>query len=122
MPEVSSSVISVSGKTGIVNLNKNDVGLNNVDNTSDISKNVLSATKLTTPITINNVSFNGLNDITIYDSTKEPIIDSSNVNNYYRGDKTWQPLNKNSVGLNNVENTALSTWNGSSNINQVGTI
>jgi hypothetical protein len=89
LPEISSPVISVSGKTGIVNLNKNDVGLNNVDNTSDISKNVLSATKLTTPITINNVSFDGLNNITIYDSTKEPIINSSNVNNYYRGDKTW---------------------------------
>lgn len=34
LPEASSPVISVSGKTGIVNLDKNDVGLNNVDNTS----------------------------------------------------------------------------------------
>lgn len=31
-------------------------------------------------------------------------------------------INKNKVGLNNVENTALSTWNGSNNITTIGTI
>lgn len=31
-------------------------------------------------------------------------------------------LDKNDVGLNNVENTALSTWAGSTNINSLGTI
>lgn len=37
------SVISVAGKTGVVTLNKNDVGLGNVDNTSDMDKPVSTA-------------------------------------------------------------------------------
>lgn len=41
------------------NVTKSDVGLGNVDNTADANKNVLSATKLTTPATIDGVSFDG---------------------------------------------------------------
>ncbi|MGL4791234.1 MAG: hypothetical protein ACRCW1_07470, partial [Anaerotignaceae bacterium] len=44
--------------------NKTDVGLNLVDNTSDSSKNVLSATKLTTIRTINGTNFDGTTNIT----------------------------------------------------------
>lgn len=62
----SGAVDSVAGKTGVVVLDKNDVGLNLVDNTADASKNVLSATKLTTARTISltgdvtgSVSFDG---------------------------------------------------------------
>ena len=44
---------------------KADVGLGSVDNTADASKNVLSATKLTTARTINGVSFDGTGNITI---------------------------------------------------------
>ncbi|WIC41451.1 hypothetical protein MA9V1_187 [Chryseobacterium phage MA9V-1] len=47
----SGGVISVNGKTGIVTLDKTDIGLGNVDNTADNVKNVLSATKWTTPRT-----------------------------------------------------------------------
>ena len=43
----SGGVDSVNGFTGIVNLSKSDIGLGNVDNTADINKNVLSASKLT---------------------------------------------------------------------------
>lgn len=39
----SGAVESVAGKTGVVFLNKNDVGLNNVDNTSDANKPVSTA-------------------------------------------------------------------------------
>lgn len=53
---------------------------------------------------------------------KEPTISSGTTGQYWRGDKTWQTLNKSAVGLGNVENTALSTWSGSSNITTVGTI
>ena len=42
------AVSSVAGRTGNVVLTKSDVGLNNVDNTADNTKNVLSSTKLTT--------------------------------------------------------------------------
>lgn len=62
----SGAVDSVAGKTGVVTLVKGDVGLSLVDNTADASKNVLSATKLTTARTISltgdvtgSVSFDG---------------------------------------------------------------
>lgn len=55
-------------------------------------------------------------------SGKEPTITSGTTSQYWRGDKSWQTLDKASVGLGNVENTALSTWAGSSNITTVGTI
>ena len=49
-----------------------DLNLDKVDNTPDASKNVLSATKLTTPRNINGILFDGTTDIIIADSTKEP--------------------------------------------------
>lgn len=48
----SASVLSVNGQTGVVNVSKADVGLGNVDNTADVNKAVLSATKLATARTI----------------------------------------------------------------------
>lgn len=41
----SGAVDSVAGKTGVVSLNKSDVGLSNVDNTSDINKPISNATQ-----------------------------------------------------------------------------
>jgi hypothetical protein len=55
-------------------------------------------------------------------SSKEPTITSGTTSQYWRGDKSWQTLNKSAVGLSNVENTALSTWAGSSSITTLGTI
>lgn len=63
--QLGSLVDSVSGRTGNIILSKADVQLNNVNNSADVNKNVLSATKLTTARTINNVSFNGTADIII---------------------------------------------------------
>lgn len=37
---------------------------------------------------------------------KEPSIAAGSTAQYYRGDKTWQPLTKASVGLGNADNTA----------------
>ncbi|WP_326984336.1 hypothetical protein VUJ46_07330 [Chryseobacterium sp. MYb264] len=48
----SGAVDSVNGLTGVVVLNKSHVGLGNADNTADAAKNVLSASKWTTPRTI----------------------------------------------------------------------
>lgn len=48
----SGAVDSVNGLTGVVVLNKSHVGLANAENTADAAKNVLSATKWTTPRTI----------------------------------------------------------------------
>lgn len=55
-------------------------------------------------------------------NAKEPAVSTSTSGYYYRGDKTWAILNKSTIGLDNVENTALSTWAGSTNILTVGTI
>ncbi len=61
----SDKVSSVAGKTGAVTLSKTDVGLGNVDDTSDANKSVLSATKLTTARTINGVTFDGSANISV---------------------------------------------------------
>jgi hypothetical protein len=37
---------------------------------------------------------------------KEPIITKGQITDYFRGDKSFQPLDKNAVGLNNVDNTS----------------
>jgi hypothetical protein len=49
-------------------------------------------------------------------------MEAGTVSQYWRGDKTWQTLDKESVSLGNVENIALSAWRGTSNLNTVGTI
>jgi hypothetical protein len=61
----SGAVDSVAGKTGVVTLVKGDVGLGNVDNTSDSIKSVASATKLQTARTIGGVSFDGTANINL---------------------------------------------------------
>jgi len=99
-------VQSVAGKTGAVSLVKGDVGLGSVDNTADAAKSVLSASKLTTPVTINGVSFDGSAAITVADSTKEPAITAGTTSQYWRGDKSFQTLDKTAVGLSNVDNTS----------------
>lgn len=53
---------------------------------------------------------------------KEPAISAGTTSQYWRGDKSWQALDKAAVGLGNVENTALSTWAGSANLTTLGTI
>lgn len=37
---------------------------------------------------------------------KEPSVTAGTTSQYYRGDKTWQTLDKSAVGLGNVDNTA----------------
>lgn len=39
-------------------------------------------------------------------SEKEPLLQASTTSKYYRGDKSWQTLDKAAVGLGNVDNTA----------------
>lgn len=39
-------------------------------------------------------------------SGKEPIINGGSTGQYWRGDKTWQTLDKTAVGLENVDNTS----------------
>lgn len=67
------AITSVNTKTGAVILTKNDIGLSNVDNTSDIDKPISTATQ------------NALNN-------KEDTITAGTNLQYWRGDKTWQTL------------------------------
>jgi hypothetical protein len=39
-------------------------------------------------------------------ATKEPTITAGTTSQYYRGDKSWQTLDKTAVGLANVDNTS----------------
>lgn len=39
-------------------------------------------------------------------ASKEPVITAGSLNQYWRGDKTWQPLDKSTVGLASVDNTS----------------
>ena len=74
-------------KVPTVTLTKADVGLGNVDNTSDANKPVSTATQT------------ALN-------AKENTITAGTTSQYWRGDKSWQTLDKSSVGLTNVNNTS----------------
>jgi len=68
-----SAVLSVNGKTGAVTLAKGDVGLGNVDNTSDATKSVAKAAELTTArafsitggATAAAVNFNGTGNVAL---------------------------------------------------------
>ena len=66
---------------------KAQVGLGNADNTSDADKPISTATQT------------ALN-------AKEPTITAGTTSQYYRGDKTFQTLDKAAVGLSNVDNTS----------------
>jgi len=66
---------------------KASVGLGNVDNTSDLSKPISTATQT------------ALN-------AKEGTLAAGLSTQYYRGDKTWATLDKAAVGLANVDNTS----------------
>jgi hypothetical protein len=84
---VRSTSPNITSPTGLV---KADVGLNLADNTSDLSKPISTLTQT------------ALN-------AKEPTIAAGTTGQYWRGDKSWQTLDKASVGLNLVDNTADSS-------------
>lgn len=68
----SGEVSSVAGRTGAVVLTKADVGLGDVDNTADSTKNVLSATKWNTARTISFIG--GANGSGLVDGTQNVTI------------------------------------------------
>jgi hypothetical protein len=68
-------------------LDKSTIGLANVDNTSDLNKPISTATQAAL-------------------DNKESTITASTTSTYYRGDKTFQILDKTVVGLTNVNNTS----------------
>jgi len=139
--QASAPVTSVSGRTGAVTLTKADVGLSSVDNTSDASKPISTATQSaldgkaalshvhsgaditsgTVPsarlATATNAAPGAIQLAGDLGGTatsptvpglagKEPTVTAGTTSQYYRGDKSWQTLDKTAVGLSNVDNTS----------------
>ena len=83
----SDDVVSVNGKTGIVVINKADVGLSNVDNTSDLDKPISTLTQTALNLKADNL------DLTTH---------ISNTDNPHN-------VNKDDIGLSNVANVDTTT-------------
>lgn len=82
---------------------KKDIQLGNVDNTSDVNKPV--STAQATSI-----------------GTKEPTIASGTTSQYWRGDKTWQPLpNTDVITVNGVQYIGVQTCSQSKTVSS-GTV
>lgn len=88
---------------------KQNFGINNVNNTSDINKPVSTAQQNA----INAARSSSSGEIAALETQtnlnllgKEPTLAAGTATQFYRGDKTWQTLNKSAVGLGNVDNTS----------------
>lgn len=135
------------------NVSKSQIGLANVDNTSDLNKPISTTTQTALDLkedlsnkaiiitgnetsntkyatikamydwatelfatisalntTNTNVS-NNTSAISGLSSSKENTITAGTTSQYFRGDKTWQTLDKTAVGLSNVDNTSDATKN-----------
>jgi len=101
---------------------KADIGLGNADNTSDATKNVLSASKLTTARNINGVSFDGTSDIVIFDDTKELVFSKntafnknfgSSVNTVTQGNDAR--LGTKNIDEDNIGNNRIQVYNSITN-------
>lgn len=105
------AVLSVAGKVGAVTLNKSDVGLSNVDNTSDANKPVSTATQTALNAKVDKVTGKGLSeeDFTSAEKTKLSGIETGaekNKVNSVAGKTGAVTLVKGDVGLGNVDNTS----------------
>lgn len=79
---------------------KAQVGLGNAENTADNTKNVLSATKLTTPRTIAGVSFDGTQNIDITADNLKRI----KLRDYTGSGVTWRYYKLGTLPINNASN------------------
>lgn len=111
--QASGAISTVNGKSGpSVTLTKSDIGLANVDNTSDVQKPVSTAQQNALDGKANTTHTHAIADVTGLNSAlngKEPTLAAatdSPATKYYRGDKTWQTLDKGAVGLDLVNNTS----------------
>lgn len=104
------AVISVNGYTGAVTLTKSDVGLNNVDNTSDANKPISNATQ--TALNNKQDSDADLTTIAAINSGTSGVLASDGsgwIMKTYNSLKSALGLTKSDVGLSNVVNTDTTT-------------
>lgn len=114
---ISNAVESVAGKTGIVVLDKTDVGLSNVDNTSDLDKPLSTATKDYIDLTLRTITANDLQLVT----DKVIFINSiSNVTFTLLAASSWVNtiirIKSINVGLVNVIPDGIETIDGNTSI------
>ena len=105
------SVTSVNNKTGKVELNKSDIGLDKVDNTSDSEKPISILTQMALNNKVDKVTGKGLSDENYSTEEKNKLagIESGaqkNAVNSVSGKTGDVVLSKSDVGLNNVDNTS----------------
>lgn len=79
-PRNSNIQTHISATNNPHNVTKKQIDLGNVDNTADVDKNVLSATKLSTARKINDVDFDGSSDIEINSRLGTSIASASTTN------------------------------------------
>lgn len=92
-----SEVISVNGEVGAVVLDKSDIGLGNVDNTSDLNKPISTATQ-----TALNAKYDASNPAGYITLAEVPASPVTSVN----GETGAVILDKADIGLGNVDNTS----------------
>ncbi len=106
----SGAVDSVAGKTGVVTLVKADVGLGNVDNTTDLGKPISTATQSALDLKVDKIGGKGLSteDYSTTEKSKLSGIESGaqvNTVGSVSGKTGVVTLVKADVGLGNVDNT-----------------
>lgn len=106
-------VNTVNGYTGPnVVLSKHDIGLDQVNNTADLSKPVSAAQQAALDsledfaVAADAALASEIDAVETLANTKQNLIVAGTTAQYYRGDKSWQTLNKSAVGLSNVDNTS----------------
>lgn len=112
------AVDSVNGQTGVVVLDKSDIGLSNVDNTSDANKPVSTATQtaLDLKADINNPIFTGTVTLPAGQSINGVTLTAAgSASNYLRENGTYG-----SIGSNIDGGSAASVYGGATTINGGG--
>jgi trimeric autotransporter adhesin len=104
-------VKSVQGKTGIVVLDKSEIGLGNVDNTSDLNKEISTAAQTALNNKVDKVTGKQLSteDYTTAEKSKLAGIESGaqvNAVNSVNGKTGTVTLVKDDISLSNVDNTS----------------
>jgi hypothetical protein len=96
---IASNTSNITGNTTNIASNTSNIS----SNTSNIASNTSNITGNTTNIALAETAIN-TNETNI--NLKEPIITASTILTYYRGDKSFQPLTKTTIGLSNVDDTS----------------